>query len=89
MNNSLRIENIPQEIVDRIYQISGQNNCSISQTVISLLQRSIEQNNDLTKSKHQSNLIKTIKESSNRREQLSKNIQWLDSTELIREDRQR
>lgn len=89
MNTDLHIENIPLEMLDHLHHLAAQDNCSISTIAISLLQYGMEQKNNTSKPKETKDILKAIEESSLRRKQLSPDIEWLDSTELIREDRKR
>ncbi len=86
---TLHLDNLPPELLTQIEQLANQNQCSVDQQAISLLQNALKiQYSQHTTAPTQS-ITDILEESRHQREKLPKNIQWLDSTELIREDRER
>ena len=86
----LQLEDIPEEMYQCIQTLAAQQNCSVQTQVVSLLDYAIRQ------MQAQSNLVRSeatvgqlLAASRQEREQLSTPISRLDSTALIREDRER
>jgi len=83
---NLTIQNIPDELMVKIQQRAEQENQSFNQQIINLLNQAIvktekQENNQLV-----TEILNRIEA---RRQKRQIDIQWLDSTELLREDRER
>ncbi|MGK7897627.1 MAG: hypothetical protein AB4372_29435 [Xenococcus sp. (in: cyanobacteria)] len=86
---TLNIDNIPDELLTQIEKIATKNNCSIKEQAINLLKIAVISEIIVTENQTSKSITEILEEGRNRREKLPSNIQWLDSTALIREDRDR
>lgn len=98
--NKLILENIPDELIEQIQQLAKQQNKSINDQVISILKQAVKKPQTLLKflispetdptwEERRKATPKILAEIRQRRKQRRTDIEWLDSTALIREDRER
>jgi antitoxin FitA len=86
---NLQIQNIPDSIYHRIQALATEQNRSIDEEVINLLTQALKtENQDLT-SKSPQSISQILQKSISQRQELPTQYPWLDSTNLIREDRER
>jgi predicted MPP superfamily phosphohydrolase len=96
----LILDNLPDELLQQIEKLAQQKNSSVNEQTINLLKIALEKaetplkimvspDNDPTWEERVKNTPKILAEIAERRKlrENQANIQWLDSTELIREDR--
>ncbi|GAB4301804.1 MAG: hypothetical protein Kow0091_00380 [Geminocystis sp.] len=83
---NLTIQNIPDELMVKIQQRAKQENQSFNQQIISLLNQAIVQTEKQENNQLVTEILNRIE---TRRQKRQIGIQWLDSTELLREDRER
>lgn len=86
---TLNIDNLPDELLTQIEQLAQENNCSVKEQAIALLKNALITQISVAENQTSKSITEILKESRHRREKLSTKIQWLDSTALIREDRDR
>jgi len=98
--SKLVLENLPDEIMEQIRQLARQHNQSINDQAITLLQQALQKpqtplkfiispETDPTWAERRETTSEILADIEQRRKQRQTNIEWLDSTTLIREDRQR
>jgi antitoxin FitA len=86
---NLQIQNIPDSIYHRIQTLATEQNRSIDEEVINLLTQALKtENQDLASTNPQS-ISRILQKSISQRQELNTQYPWLDSTDLIREDRER
>ncbi len=86
---NLQIQNIPDSIYLRIQTLATEQNRSIDEAVINLLTQALKtENQDLVSTSPQS-ILQILQKSICQRQELPTQYPWLDSTDLIREDRER
>jgi plasmid stability protein len=83
---NLTIQNIPDELMVKIQQRAEQENQSFNQQIINLLNQAIVQTEKQENNQLVTEILNRIEA---RRQKRQIDIQWLDSTELLREDRER
>jgi antitoxin FitA len=86
---TLYVRNIPDELYEHLQQLAKAENRSINAQVITLLQNALLVKTQQPQEKTQEDVLKLLEESRRRRESLPTDIEWLDSTAMIREDRDR
>ncbi|MEC4815629.1 MAG: hypothetical protein SAK29_20480 [Scytonema sp. PMC 1069.18] len=76
---------------EQLQELAKAKNSSINAQVITLLQNALSeaQTQKMAEQERWQDVAKLLEESRRRREQLPKDIQWSDSTTMIREDRDR
>jgi plasmid stability protein len=79
----LKLENLPDDLYQSLHQLATQHQRSFSETVISLLTVAIQQQQRTSPT-----VVQLLTDIRRNREALVPK-QWLDSTSLIREDRDR
>lgn len=95
---TLSIENLPDELMRQIQELATQHNQTINEQVISLLNEALQKPKtslkflispeaDPTWEERRKAVPKVLAEIERRRKELPTDIEWLDSTALIREDR--
>ena len=95
---SLSIDNLPDELMEQIQQLANQNHQPINEQVINLLKQALQKpqpplkflispETDPTWEERRKATPQLLAEIERRRKQLPSDIEWLDSTALIREDR--
>jgi plasmid stability protein len=86
---NLQIQDIPDLIYSRIQALATEKNRSIDEEVINLLTQALQSENlDLVSTTSQSG-SQILQKSISQRQELSAQHPWLDSTDLVREDRER
>jgi plasmid stability protein len=96
---TLILENLPDELMEKIQQLARQHDRSVNEQVISILKQALQKpqtplkflispETDPTWEERRKATPKILAEIEKRRLQ-RKSTEWLDSTELIREDRER
>lgn len=97
---ALNLENLPDTLYHQIQELAIAHNCSINHQVIALLQQAvatsqpritftISPETDPTWAERCQAVPKLLAEIKQRRGQRVTNIEWIDSTALLREDRNR
>lgn len=86
---TLYVRNLPDDLYERLQELAKVENRSINAQVITLLQQALPSQTQETEDQRRKNVPKLLEEIRLRREQRLADIEWLDSTELIREDRAR
>ncbi|MGH1393356.1 MAG: hypothetical protein ACRAVC_04885 [Trichormus sp.] len=86
---TLNAFNIPDELYAQLQELANAENSSVEAQVITVLQKGLQVKTQLTEDERRKNVLKILEESRLRREQLPKDVEWPDSTELLREDRNR
>ncbi len=92
------IENFPEALKTEIERLATENHQTVNEQIIAILQEGIKSQQpplkflvspetDPTWEERRKAVPKLLAEIERRRKELPKDIQWLDSTELIREDR--
>ena len=95
---TVAIANLPDNLMAEIERLATQNNQTINEQIIALLQKAVNPEKpplkllvspetDPTWEERCKAVPKLLAELESRRKELPTEIQWLDSTELIREDR--
>jgi antitoxin FitA len=86
---NLQIQNIPDSIYHRIQTLATEQNRSIDEAVINLLTQALKTENQDLASKSPQSISQILQKSISQRQELLTQYPWLDSTDLIREDRER
>lgn len=86
---TINLLHIPDDLYERLQELAQAEHPSIDDQVITILQNALETKTQQTEEKRRKNLLQLLEESRLRRENLPKYIEWLDSTALLREDRDR
>lgn len=86
---TLKLENLPPELLSQIELLAQQNHCTVDQQAISLLENALKTNSSQTRIEKNKSVTDILEESRCQREKLSTDTQWLDSTLLLRQDRDR
>ena len=86
---TLNLLNIPDDLYERLQELAQAEHRSIDDQVITILQNALEIKTQQTEDERRKNVLKLLEESRLRREKLPKDIEWPDSTALLREDRDR
>lgn len=85
---TLQIENIPEELYTRLQELADAQNCSISAFAIAILEAELSTETKSLSGKGKKSVTELLAEISRRRESRPANMGMiLDSTALIREDR--
>ncbi|KYC41997.1 hypothetical protein WA1_18490 [Scytonema hofmannii PCC 7110] len=81
---------LPDDLYEQLQELATAKESSINAQLITLLQNglSVAQEQRMAEQKRQ-NVAQLLEESRRRREQLPTDIEWPDSTAMIREDRDR
>jgi antitoxin FitA len=82
---TLQLNNLPDDLLLRIRQLAEYHQVSLDEQVVQLLQQATSP----PKLEEKPDILQLLEAGQRQREQLSKEINWLDSTALIREDRDR
>ncbi|BAY43812.1 hypothetical protein SAMD00079811_13990 [Scytonema sp. HK-05] len=82
---------LPDDLYEQLQELAIAENNSINAQVITLLRNALSaaQIKKIAEEQRRKNLPKLLEESRRRREQLPTDVEWPDSTALIREDRDR
>lgn len=86
---TLKLENLSPELLSQIEHLAQQNHCTVNQQAISLLENALKTHPSQTKIHKPKSITDILEDSRHQREQLSTDTQWLDSTLLLRQDRDR
>ncbi|MBD6614965.1 hypothetical protein FNW02_03630 [Komarekiella sp. 'clone 1'] len=86
---TLHALDIPDELYEQLQQLAKAENSSIDAQVITILHNALQIKTQPTEDERRKNVPKLLEEIRLRREQLPTDIEWPDSTALIREDRNR
>ena len=95
---TLTIDNLPDDLMAQIQQLANQNNQPLNEQVISLLKQALQKpqpplkflispETDPTWEERRKATPQILADIERRRKELPSDIKWLDSTALIREDR--
>ncbi|MBC5795440.1 hypothetical protein H5968_09830 [Sphaerospermopsis sp. LEGE 00249] len=87
--NNLNVVTLPDNLYKELQKLAEAENDSIESQVVALLQNALQTRRQQVELQNRENVLKVLEESRLRREQLPKDVQWPDSTEMIREDRNR
>ncbi len=86
---SLDALDIPDELYERLQQLAKAENRSVDAQVITILQNALQVKTQPTEDEKRKNVPKLLEEIRLRRESRQTDVEWPDSTALIREDRDR
>lgn len=87
---TLQIENLPDELYDRIQSLAAQKNLSISEAAIDLLTQAVQPENTIaSQANGEKSTAEILSEIRSRPRHNPLDFGLLDSTTLIREDRDR
>ncbi|MCF4970281.1 hypothetical protein [Nostoc sp. CMAA1605] len=81
--------NIPDDLYAQLQELANAENSSVEAQAITVLQKGLQTKLQPTVDERYKNVPKLLEEIRLRREQLPKDVEWPDSTEMIREDRNR
>ncbi|MFN6155849.1 hypothetical protein [Anabaena sp. AL09] len=87
--NNLNVITLPDQLYQELQKLAESENDSIESQVVTLLQKALQEKQQQTETQRRQNVLKVLEESRLLREQLPNDIEWPDSTEMIREDRDR
>ena len=87
--NNLNVITLPDQLYQQLQKLAESENDSIESQVVTLLQKALQEKQQQTETQGRQNVLKVLEESRLLREQLPNDIEWPDSTEMIREDRDR
>jgi antitoxin FitA len=86
---TLYVRNLPDDLYAKLQELAASEHRSINAQVITLLEQALKTETQQTEDERRKNVPKLLEEIRLRREQLPTNIEWPDSTAMIREDRDR
>jgi plasmid stability protein len=86
---TLHVQNVPDDLYKRLQQLAASQHRSISTQVITLLEQALPLQIPQPQENRRQDVPEMLDEIRRRREQRPANIEWPDSTALIREDRDR
>jgi len=86
---TLYVRNIPDELYEKLQELAKSENRSINAQVITLLQNILSVEINRQPQQKREDVVKMLDDIRHCREQLPSDIEWLDSTIMIREDRNR
>ena len=82
--------NVPDELYEQLQELAKAENSSVDAQVITILQKALQKTKtQLTEDERRKNVPKLLEEIRLRRESRQTDVEWPDSTALIREDRDR
>jgi hypothetical protein len=81
--------NIPEDLYQQLQELAKAENRSIDAQVITILQNALQTKPQQTEDERYKNVPKLLEEIRIRRESRRTDVEWPDSTALIREDRDR
>lgn len=84
---SLHLQNVPDDLYAKLQQLAASQNHSIDAQVITLLENALATQTQQPQRETTKSITEILEESRRRREQLPTDIEWPDSTAMIREDR--
>ena len=80
---------LPDALFARLSKLAKTQNISINDQIITLLEKALPTEAQQTEDERRKNVPKLLEEIRRRREQLPTDVEWPDSTAMIREDRDR
>ena len=86
---TLYVRNLPDDLYAKLQELAASEHRSINAQVITLLQQALKTEAQQTEEQRRKNVPKLLEEIRLRREKLPTDIEWPDSTAMIREDRDR
>jgi antitoxin FitA len=86
---TLYVRNLPDDLYTKLQELAVSQHRSINAQVITLLEQALTTEAQHTEDEKRKNVPKLLEEIRLRREQLPTDIEWPDSTAMIREDRDR
>ncbi len=86
---TLYVRNLPDDLYAKLQELAASQHRSINAQVITLLEQVLETEPQPTEEERRKNVPKLLEEIRLRREQLPTDVEWPDSTAMIREDRDR
>ncbi|MHC5817608.1 MAG: FitA-like ribbon-helix-helix domain-containing protein [Nostoc sp.] len=86
---TLYVRNLPDDLYAKLQELAVSQHRSINAQVITLLEQALKTETQQTEDEKRKNVPKLLEEMRLRREQLPTDIEWPDSTAMIREDRDR
>ncbi|MEH1907351.1 MAG: Arc family DNA-binding protein [Nostoc sp.] len=86
---TLYVRNLPDDLYAKLQELAVSQHRSINAQVITLLEEALKTETQQTEEERRKNVPKLLEEMRLRREQLPTDIEWPDSTAMIREDRDR
>ncbi|WP_341527101.1 Arc family DNA-binding protein [Nostoc sp. UHCC 0302] len=86
---TLHALNIPDELYKQLQELAKAENSSVNAQIIKILQNALRTKTQPTDDERRKNVLRLLEESRLRRESRRTDVEWPDSTELIREDRDR
>jgi metal-responsive CopG/Arc/MetJ family transcriptional regulator len=87
--NNLNVITLPDQLYQELQKLAESENDSIESQVVTLLQKALQEKQQQTETQHRQNVLKVLEESRNRRRLNPADFGLPDSTEMIREDRDR
>lgn len=86
---TLYVRNLPDDLYAKLQELAASQHRSINAQVITLLEQVLTTQAQETEEQKRQNIPKILEEIRQRRENRPTDIEWLDSTAMIREDRDR
>jgi plasmid stability protein len=86
---TLYVRNLPDDLYAKLQELAASQHRSINAQVITLLEQVLTTQAQETEEQKRENVPKVLEEIRQRRENRRTDIEWLDSTAMIREDRDR
>ncbi|MEH2093251.1 FitA-like ribbon-helix-helix domain-containing protein [Nostoc sp.] len=86
---TLYVRNLPDDLYAKLQELAVSEHRSINAQVITLLEQALKTEAQQTEEERRKNVPKLLEEIRLRREKLPTDIEWPDSTAMIREDRDR
>ncbi|MBN3924515.1 Arc family DNA-binding protein [Nostoc sp. NMS4] len=86
---TLYVRNLPDDLYTKLQELAASEHRSINAQVITLLEQALKTEAQLTEDERRKNVPKLLEEIRLRRESRQTDVEWPDSTALIREDRDR
>lgn len=86
---TLYVRNLPDDLYAKLQKLAVSQHRSINAQVITLLEQVLTTQAEETEEQKRQNVPKVLEEIRQRRENRRTDIEWLDSTAMIREDRDR
>jgi metal-responsive CopG/Arc/MetJ family transcriptional regulator len=87
--NNLNVITLPDQLYQELQKLAESENDSIESQVVTLLQKALQEKQQQTETQRRQNVLKVLEESRNRRRLNPADFGLPDSTEMIREDRDR
>lgn len=86
---TLYVRNLPDDLYAKLQKLAASQHRSINAQVITLLEQVLETEPQPTEDERRKNVPKLLEEIRVRRESRRTDVEWPDSTAMIREDRDR